>query len=129
MQVAPQDDVYSASEIARAAGVPERDVAALMDQRAHVAYAEALRIGRALATRGRLLFSQPAAPPGPVFARLAFSSTVHVGLIAAVVLVTSWVTVPLATTLATQEHVELPRLVFLVSPGPGGGGGGGGLLQ
>jgi len=57
MQVSPQHDVYTAREIALAAGVPEADVAALIGRRAHVPYADALSIGRTLMRRGRPFFA------------------------------------------------------------------------
>jgi protein TonB len=129
MQVNPQDDVYSAREIALAAGVAEADVAALVGRHAHVPYGEALRIAQTLTRSGRAMFSRAASEPGPNCVPLALSSTFHLGLIATVLLVTSWVSVQTATTFPTVDRMESPRLVFLATPGPGGGGGGGGLLQ
>ncbi len=51
MQVSPTGDVYSAREIALAAGVAEADVVALIGPRRHVPYQEALRVGQALMSR------------------------------------------------------------------------------
>ena len=48
MQVDPRHDVYSAREIALAAGVPEAHVLAFVGRRMFVPYAEAVRIGRAV---------------------------------------------------------------------------------
>ncbi len=59
---------------------------------------------------------------------MAASGTLHVGAVAAVFLVASWVG-QTATTGSVQETGELTRMVFLAAPGPGGGGGGGGLSQ
>ena len=48
VQVDPRNDVYSAREIALAAGVPEAHVLAFVGRRMFVPYAEAVRIGRAV---------------------------------------------------------------------------------
>jgi periplasmic protein TonB len=144
-----QTDVYSAREIAAAAGVSEEQVlAALHDLRGpivvngYVRHAEAVRVGRALLTLG----------PAPAFGRLpqglfsmfwddgpadriatvplALSSTLHVGLIAFAVFAT-FNLAPRAATIRADDRpaAEPMRLVFLAAPGPGGGGGGGGLQQ
>ena len=60
---------------------------------------------------------------------LAVSGTLHAGLIAAVVVMTTFGLAPAATTLVTASRTEDLRLVFVATPGPGGGGGGGGLRQ
>jgi periplasmic protein TonB len=129
MQVTPRSDVYSATEIALAAGVPTDEVVALVGRHRFVPYAEALRIGRALRRHEPAIFSlrQRRSPFGGV--PLALSSTLHLGLIAAAILVTAWVGAPTATALITEQRAEPMRLVFLATPGPGGGGGGGGLVQ
>jgi TonB family protein len=59
---------------------------------------------------------------------MALSSTLHAGIFAVAVLVTTFGITP---TRATGAHVpsEPMRLVFVPLPGPGGGGGGGGSLQ
>lgn len=128
MHVSPQNDVYSAREIALAAGAPEADVVALVGRHAHVPYVVALGTARALTRRGRAMFAR-SGPPKPSCLPLAVSSTLHLGLIAGVILVTSWVSVQTATTAGTEDRPEPMRLVFLAGPGPGGGGGGGGLSQ
>ena len=139
MQVDPRNDVYSAREIALAASVPEAHVLAFVGRRMLVPYAEAVRIGRAV-RRDRAVETQgigalfsifSAAGARAVTARvpLMVSSTVHLGLIAVAVLITTFATTPTATTLGAVERTEPMRLVFFASPGPGGGGGGGGLLQ
>jgi protein TonB len=129
MQVSPEGDVYSAREIALAAGVAEADVVALVGRRAHVPYREALRIGRTLASRGGAMFLTAVSPSRATGVPLVLSSTLHLGLVAAVALVTSWMSVPTATALSAEDRAESPRMVFLAIAGPGGGGGGGGLLQ
>ena len=131
-------DVYSTSEVARAAGVRPRDVRALAAQGLIQALngefftaSEAVRAVRRLTglsvARERALFSpsstfkrQPAVP-------LALSGSFH----AALALLVAFV----ATTgmgsraeVSAADHKEL-RLVFIATPGPGGGGGGGGLKQ
>src|SRR5207247_7842352 len=60
---------------------------------------------------------------------LALSSMLHLGLMAAAMLVTTWAGAPVAAALITDQRAEPMRLVFLATPGPGGGGGGGGLVQ
>jgi TonB family protein len=75
------------------------------------------------------MFSHAESQPRPKGVPLAVSSTIHLGLMAAVFLVASRVSVQTATTLSTNDSIDRPRLVFLAIPGPGGGGGGGGLRQ
>jgi TonB family protein len=127
-------DVYSAGEIARAAGVHPRDVRALAEAGAALAvegtafftHTEAVRAVRLLkgSASGRPLFA-PAVRmhPSPGMPAV-MSGTLHAAMIAVVALVTS---LGVARTEAhrADEHGDL-HMVFLVSPGPGGGGGGGG---
>ena len=136
-----REERYSPREIARAAGAPERDVlAALGGTPDYVSHQEAVRIGRDLRTR---LTETPSAPPDatglfsiflsdrrshPTSLPLALSSTLHVGMFAAVVFLTTIGLTPAAAT-AVNTQVEPMRLVFVALPGPGGGGGGGGLRQ
>lgn len=144
-------DVYSPREIARAAGIAEQEVTAALGgagAERFVSHAEAVRVGRALvASRGsaaRPLVpsgTPPAADGEPMFSMfgpgttpassksvpLAFSGTLHAGVIAAAVFLTTFGLAPEATTLNVEESPL--RFVFISSPGPGGGGGGGGLLQ
>ena len=129
MSVRPRSDVYSAAEIALAAGVPEGDVVALVGGHRYVPYAEALRIGHALRRGDRLIFSHAQSRPRGSGVPLALSSTLHLGLMAAAMLVTTWAGAPAAAALITDQRHEPMRLVFLATPGPGGGGGGGGLVQ
>lgn len=144
-------DLYSAQEIALAAGVPEEQVRPYLDGARvstsgpnggprYVAHGEAVRIGAALVMR------RPAAPapaPGPLFAlfsgattslrsprAFALSSTLHASLLAVVIFIATFNLAPRAAALARNEQPsDLLRLIFLATPGPGGGGGGGGLRQ
>lgn len=126
--------VYSAGEIARAAGVSVRDVRELVAAGriepigrffAEDAAVQAVRVLRGVAGADRALF-RPAAgfrrQPG---VPLAVSGTLHAAFVAGFVLLT---TIGMAKPDAhvTPEDRKEMRLVFLVSPGPGGGGGGGG---
>ena len=108
----------------------------------YIGHADAVRVGRAL----HQSLGSPVAPiaaPGPaglfsivVSGResrpagvpLVLSSTLHAGLFAAVVLLTTVGLAPAAATAVNTPFDSLP-LVFVALPGPGGGGGGGGLLQ
>ena len=61
---------------------------------------------------------------------MAVSSSLHAGLIAAVVLITTFGLGGAAAVSDSQSvRPEKMRLVYLALPGPGGGGGGGGLKQ
>jgi periplasmic protein TonB len=132
-------EVYSAREIALAAGVSEAQVAEAIeraggDRRSYVRHADAVRIGRRLAKIGRapftasLPFSKGTRPI--VAQRLVWSGTAHAGIVAAALVIASSNLAPRAAALKIDEHPNEPmRLVFLNTPGPGGGGGGGGLQQ
>lgn len=132
-------DVYSPREIALAAGVSERQVLDALgrvagEAPAYLLHADAVRIGRALAKSGRTPFAT-ALPyekgVRPLFAeRLAWSGTVHAGIVAAVFVIATSNLAPRAAASKIDDHPADPmRLVFLTTPGPGGGGGGGGLQQ
>jgi TonB family protein len=149
-------EVYSPREVAKAAGVPEaRVVAALGSSDVFVSHGDAVRLGRELRARVNIpvgsgfppspagpsrelrrdkhlfsIFESPTGAPRSKGLPLAVSSTVHGGLLAAIVLVTTLGVTPEATTLRIDQHpAEDMRLVFLMAPGPGGGGGGGGARQ
>jgi periplasmic protein TonB len=134
-------DVYSAAEIARAAGVRPRDVRDLVasggiqpvvpDGEFFTAD-EAVFAVRSLRGQApvaeRPLFRpvhgvrrEPALP-------LALSGTIHAALAAGLVLLTTLGMARTDAQVVPQERSDL-KLVFLVAPGPGGGGGGGGLKQ
>jgi protein TonB len=132
--------LYSPREIARAAGVPVREVHAILGAATHrtfVPHDEAVRLGR-------LLVAQAQAPgaPTPMFAAvsrgtttrrplmpLALSSSLHAGLAVALVIAGLNIAPRAAALRLDDRPADLMRLVFLQSPGPGGGGGGGGLQQ
>jgi len=130
-------EVFTPREIADAAGVPMREVRALVgagsipavDGR-FVAAPDAVRAVRILqgidtGQLDRPLFrAHPGAQRSPGGAAAA-SGALHAAILGCLVLLT---TVGMAT--APPEHDDTPvRLVFLATPGPGGGGGGGGLKQ
>lgn len=152
---APQD-VYSAREIALAAGVSEHRVAQLLargeirsvasqlaiggNDELHnfVAHDEAVRAVRALksgstvAVAGSLGLGRELFAPGVQADRAAampliVSTSLHAVAAAAILFIAS-----LGFAVADERTEPLAdpepmRMVFLVSPGPGGGGGGGGL--
>lgn len=138
-------DVYSAREIARAAGVRRRSVERLLRSGeiptiaggSFVAFGDAVHAVRALATgapmvalRRRELFAAPLESTRRAGVPLALSSALHAGMLAAIVLVTTAGLRSAAVSpqpIADEKHKT--RMVFLAIPGPGGGGGGGGLLQ
>jgi len=144
-------EVYSPLEIARAADVPLARVAAVLGSTdGFVPHADAVRLGRDLRrhmrtsggahpgddTSGRVrpalfsIFGPAARRPQPKSVPLAVSGTIHAGLVALTVLITSLGLTPTARTLSVDGPlVDDTRLVFLNLPGPGGGGGGGGALQ
>src|SRR5690349_12810769 len=124
-----QDDVYSAREIARAAGLTEAQVlAALGGQDGFIRHDDAVRLARELMAENRQPFTvvssnAPVARGVP----LAVSSTVHAGLVAGAILVAAFGASPAGRSVVAQaETPEDMRLVFITTPGPGGGGGGGG---
>jgi protein TonB len=144
MPQAPLADVFTADELARAAGVPRASVDALIasgDLRPvpgtrFFASPDAIRGARALRQAARASIAPLAPEPlfsaragGNLFsgrqARLpaAASSVVHLAILVTVVLLTSGRT----ETAPAPVPVDDARMVFLVTPGPGGGGGGGGL--
>src|SRR4051812_39368319 len=121
-------DVYTAREIARAAGVPlESVVAAVGHPDALVRHDDAVRLGRAL--RKRVVVSTPlfanhrgGSSQRPLF--FAVSSTLHAMMFAGILFLTTVTVGPIATALHDEPREET-QLVFLATPGPGGGGGGG----
>ena len=128
-------DLYTANEIARAAGVPPESVVRLMPAgRKYVGHGEAVRIGKAVhalqqaqgvheAGTFEHLQRRPLLP-------LLVSSGVHAGMAALLVFLAGLNFAPRAAALRLEDRPnELMRMVFLQTPGPGGGGGGGGLQQ
>lgn len=129
-------DVFSAREIARAAGVSVRQVRELIDSGAiDSTEARGLFMGPRDAVRAVRLLGGALAPgdlfrPGPAAGRsggkaLAASGALHATVLAGLILVT---TMGLSSA-PPARSAEPVRLVFLAIPGPGGGGGGGGLRQ
>jgi periplasmic protein TonB len=127
--------MYSAREIARAAGVPEARVRAVLGSVNFVPHRDAVALGRRLVTEHHDSTPRIFSIFGKVAghrSRLPFavSSTLHAGVFAAAVLVFTFAPSPVETTMRVFDARSEPmRLVFLNMPGPGGGGGGGGLLQ
>lgn len=135
------EEVFTADEVARAAGVAAREVQAIIVSgeiqpipgTSYVAAPDAIRVGRRLraaavarstsaphlfaATTGRSVAERRAGLPA--FASSAF----HAGLIA----VALWFSAGTDTAAVDEAPPAATRLVFIMSPGPGGGGGGGGL--
>ena len=150
-------DVYTARDIADAAGVSEsrvldliargeiRSVAAQLpfggqaDVSDFVAQKEAVRALRALKdgtvvglagelALGRELFAQGLRPQRSTTMPLVLSTSLH-GLALATILFVASLGLAVADERTEPIKNEPIRMVFLVSPGPGGGGGGGGLMQ
>jgi len=136
-------DVYSADEIARAAGLPEETVVSALDHPdTLVPFADAVRLARELrvvvasegvadARRASLFegFSARGPASRSTSMPIVVSSTLHATILAAIAIATLGLT-PKAATLGSDERLAEPmRLVFVATPGPGGGGGGGGLLR
>ena len=134
-------DVYSAGEIAQAAGVSALRVNALVaagevrDLPASPGYFapdEAIRAVRVLRADGgrsaALLFDKPAYAHASPKVPIAAASAVHAGIAATLILI-STIGLPQAAATAVPLEPVTTRLVFIATPGPGGGGGGGGLRQ
>ena len=128
-------EVFTAREIAAAAGVSTGNVRALISDGSiftiggrFVTASESVRIvrklrGLAVPPSERPLFGPRASMKRSPGALLASGALHGAGLVAFLLLATMGVVAP--TTFPTTEM----RLVFLATPGPGGGGGGGGLKQ
>jgi periplasmic protein TonB len=130
-------EVFTVREIARAAGAATADVRALLDGVAtfhggFIAADDAVRLVRGL--RGladehpqqRRLFTPPHHGSRRPAMPAAASGALHVGILAAMILLSG---LGLRSEVTEQRIPEPVRLVFLATPGPGGGGGGGGLRQ
>ena len=137
------NEVYSVDEVAQAAGVPVSSVQALVAAgRIHAVSPvhpffhpnQAVIAVRTLRSTGThntgFLFDQPIFARASARIPVAVSSTVHAGIVAFIVFLTTFNLAPRAAVLKSEDRVDDPmRLVFVATPGPGGGGGGGGLLQ
>jgi outer membrane biosynthesis protein TonB len=130
-------DVFSADEIARAAGVRPRDVRDLAASGLiqpvsgrFFSPADAVFAVRSLSALAspadRTIFRPVAGLQREPGLPIALAGTLHAAMLAGLVLATLGVAKPEAV--APQDRKEM-RLVFLVAPGPGGGGGGGGHLE
>jgi periplasmic protein TonB len=130
-------DVFSADEIARAAGVRPRDVRDLAASGIiqpvsgrFFSPADAVFAVRSLSALAspadRTIFRPVAGLQREPGLPIAVAGTLHAAMLAGLVLATLGVAKPEAV--APQDRKEM-RLVFLVAPGPGGGGGGGGHLE
>lgn len=129
-------EVFSADEIARAAGVSRRDAQRLVDEgrvpsvEGLLTAAQAVRAVRLLrgqpVDRARELFMPHVAVERSPGRALATSGGLHAAMLAALLIVSTLG----VTSEETLQTIPKPvRLVFLPLPGPGGGGGGGGLRQ
>jgi TonB family protein len=139
-------DVFTADELARAAGVSRHAVQALIDAgevqfvrgTPFIDAGDAIGIGRRLRMEAAAAVTFGPAAPSPLFSTLSgsvgdsarrpglptlASSVVHVVLLAGVL----WFTSGPGESAPAPEPRQPVRLVFLMTPGPGGGGGGSGL--
>lgn len=131
----PDVDVFSTEEIARAAGVPQSRVAALVatggiranDQ--FVSKQDAIRLVRQLTHRShdrRTPLTMVAETRRRQGVPLVLSGVLHGTFLLSLVVLTSG----LLDATETEQPIHDPqpvRLVYFMAPGPGGGGGGGGL--
>ena len=129
-------DVFSAAEIATAAGVEVRDVRELIDSGrvpsidgrfvAAGPAVEAVRSVRsgALLTTPPDLFQPSSTARREVSAPLTGSAAAHVLMLGSI----AWLLAG-APVQPSPARIDPANLVYLVTPGPGGGGGGGGLRQ
>jgi protein TonB len=149
-------DVYTARDIAQAAGVPEtrvlqllargeiRSIAAQLpiaadpDLASFVAHDEAVRAVRALKQGsavgvagalglGRELFAQGVRAERSTTMPMIVSTSLHALAVASILFVASLGFAVADERTEPLKDPEPMRLVFLATPGPGGGGGGGGL--
>jgi TonB family protein len=141
----PSTDVYSAREIARAAGVRVRDAQRVLaagavptiDGGSFVSFSDALAAVRRLRPAGGIstdarheLFERPVSTSRRAGLPVAGSLALHAAMLAAIVVITTagLRSAPSHSDVAIDESKKM-RMIFLAVPGPGGGGGGGGLLQ
>lgn len=139
MRVSAAHEIYSAAEIARAAGVRPRDVLDLVASGLVQPISGRFFTSADAVLAVRTMKGQPVVPERPLFRTmtgvrrepgmpLALSSTLHAAIAAGFVLLgTLGMARPQALVAAADKN-EM-RLVFLVAPGPGGGGGGGGRSE
>ena len=139
-------EVFTADEVARAAGVSRHAVRALVDAgdvplipgTPFITATDAILIGRRLRNDVPATLAVVPAVPAEIFSMVAkkagftqrrpalpafASSFVHMAILASVL----WFTSRGSETAPVEEPKQPTRMVFLVTPGPGGGGGGGGM--
>lgn len=135
-------EVFTADEVARAAGVPRQAVATLLaagelrpiGDSQFIAGSDAIMAARRLRAAAA---ASVVPPPDTLFTELPETSdfarrerrvpTIATGTVHAVVLaLLLWATAGSTDSASNSPAPEPSRLVFLVTPGPGGGGGGGG---
>ena len=132
-------DVFSAREIARAAGVPPKQVRTLIahsalpsidgrfvDQPAAVAAVRQLRAGVTGSVERPHLFGRTSPAKRSPGLPIAASGALHASMLIILALVGA---AGAAAPVDSVKEIVPARLVFLAIPGPGGGGGGGGLRQ
>jgi len=133
MEVLPE--VYSAAEVALAAGVDSRDVVRWGDTHDIQALAggfystpQAVRMvrhlldGAAIESERPALFERPIGSTRRRGLPIAITTALHMGLVAGLAVMTTAARPSRANALVPVTT----QLVFLATPGPGGGGGGGG---
>lgn len=141
-------DVYSAREIAAAAGASEARVESLIARgeirvvphagSIFISHDEAVRVVRALRSGssvaipdelalGRELFSERLSTSRSSHVPLVVSTSLHAIVAATILFVASLSFASADEPTIALEAPEPIRMVFLAIPGPGGGGGGGGL--
>jgi len=135
------EQVFTAAELARAAGVPLSDVEARLaaGEIRPVRGTEYFTVGEAVRA-GRQLRAAAASRPLPAASLFALSARrpaaqrraglpafVSSAFHAALLAMAFWFSAGTGTAAVDDTPVEPARLVFIMSPGPGGGGGGGGL--
>ena len=138
-------EVYSADEVARAAGVDRRLVGRLIAA-GEIATVDGVLVAQREAVRAvRRLQGGPVLPRRPVFGgalldrrvedspsaavSAAISTLAHGAVIPLAIMLTTVETTTAADHRPRADEAPLSRLVFVAEPGPGGGGGGGGLRQ
>ena len=137
----PSTEVYSAGEIAQAAGVPIARVdtlvasghlRALGDGADYFGADQAISAVRTLRADGgrsaALLFDKPEFAHTSARMPIAAAGAVHAGIAASLILISA-IGLPQAAEHPVRLEPATTRLVFIATPGPGGGGGGGGLRQ
>ena len=135
--VSPSLDVFSAGEIARAAGVDVRDIRALLASGRvatvggrfvplvpAIEVVRSIRTGTTLLTPEAELFRHAAPEQSSRGLPFVGSALGHVLMLGGLAFITA-----VGVAEPGRAPFNSTELIFLASPGPGGGGGGGGLQQ